>query len=439
MDKITTKVNSKLLTVLYIVGFVISGSFTALCLTTMGHSNWAKTLLIGMTIIFEFAKGISFFEFLSGKHPVKISKLWFAVWIVLMGFSLFASTAFSMNETSKSKNDSYKNSSAYKNSIDEQKRMKELIKSKEDQIEKAVKEKDADLKAMKEDRELLPKSYIKRRQEATANITKHSEDQQSKIDQYRKELEDLNEKLDNKSDNVSKNYNTEATSGYITILTVTAESLNSSGIYYKNKWSFEELELIFYFLLSFTLEIVICLFYYLKKYNEVNCISENKKNDLNEEKIIGDTEKYKMLQSKKSNKDFKLNGRKFRLISCPPKEKTEQSKKSSKAEEVENGILIKNKKEQIGFKMLKDNSNTDFDNSENLREYLSFVYNNKNGNLSPGQKKINDITGLSYKQIKSIKALLEEKGILKTDVKSTYLLVDTLGEAMKRLDLGEGL
>jgi hypothetical protein len=420
MDRITSSVNSKLLTILYIIGFIISGSFSALCLITMGHSNLSKVLLIGMTITFEFAKGISFFEFLSGKHKKSVSRLWFFVWLILTGFSLFASTAFSMNETSKSKNETYVNSSAYESNIDEKERIEKLIENKEEQIEKAVAEKESTIKQMKKERDAFPESYINTRKEATEAITKYSKEQQVKIDEYSDELEELNKELNEKSNVVTKDYELESTTGYITILNASADFLNKSKIYINNEWTFEELELLFYFLLSFTLEIVICLFYYLKKYNEASLLNEsNEKDAIN----IEESDNKEMQQSKIPGKVYKLKNKKIQFL--PWQDEVSKKQSNENREDTKNEI----KEEDLDDDKIFD------EDPDDVKEYLNYVYSNKKGNLSPGQKKINDITGLSFRQIKNIRDLLEEKGIVKTDKKSTNLLVENLSEAMEKLDL----
>jgi hypothetical protein len=383
----------------------------------MGNSIISKILMIGMTIIFEFSKGISFFEFLSGKHKKSVSRLWLLIWLILTGFSLFASTAFSINETNKSQNESYITSNAHQNSIDEKERLINLISKKEEQIDKAVDEKESTIKQMEKERDAFPETYINTRQEATEKITEYSNEQQDKIDKYNNELEELNEKLDKKSNTISDDYEAESTTGYISILNKTADLLNESKLYINSKWSFEKLELLFYFLLSFTLEIVICLFYYLKKHNEAN--SETDSNKLN------NNENIKLNQSNKNSKVYRLKNAKLRLIPCLDDSKSDQSNENSAVK-------------KIDIKKDSTNNESNFtEEPENVKQYLNYVYKNKRGNISPGQKKINDITGLSFRQIKNIRDLLEEKGILTTDNKITSLLIDNMDEAMKKLDLEE--
>jgi hypothetical protein len=170
-------------------------------------------------------------------------------------------------------------------------------------------------------------------------------------------------------------------------------------------------------LLSFTLEVVICLFYYLKKYNEASLLNESDEKD--SIRLEDENKNKKIEQSKIPGKVYRLKNKKVKFLPCQDNNLKKQSNDNSDDTKIE--------------------TENDFDEDpEDVKEYLNYVYTNKKGNLSPGQKKINDITGLSFRQIKNIRDLLEEKGIVKTDKKSTNLLVENLSEAMEKLDL-EGL
>ncbi|MEN8907940.1 MAG: hypothetical protein ABF289_18465, partial [Clostridiales bacterium] len=88
----------------------------------------------------------------------------------------------------------------------------------------------------------------------------------------------------------------------------------------------------------------------------------------------------------------------------------------------------------LGNLAIKSNVNDDFSKDE-LIEYLTYIYNNKNENISPGQSKISKNTDLSYRKIKAIRYYLEDKGVLKIDDKITYLIIDTFEKTLKMLEL----
>lgn len=62
--------------------------------------------------------------------------------------------------------------------------------------------------------------------------------------------------------------------------------------------------------------------------------------------------------------------------------------------------------------------------------YLTYMYNNKKGDQSPGTDKLKGDTYLSYKQIKGIRYHLEQKGIVKIGEKKTSILIPDLNQAI---------
>jgi hypothetical protein len=288
----------------------------------------------------------------------------------------------------------------------------------------------------------MPQTYTTKRQEALNNINNYASGEQLKIDQYSKELEALNSQLNQLADKTSAiDYKVNETTGYIAILTAIANFLNKSRLYFSNKWSYEELELMFYFLLSLTLEIVICLLYYLKKYNELNGVTEKFNPATEKIQVISKNNKAEIEQPKQLQKSLNLAKNKIPLLHCDANNTIEQPKLKSKF------TLIKNVN-PIGFKLDKkeplklgdlavyDNQNDDFTDEE-LKEYLNYIYANKKDDVSPGQAKICENTSLSYKQVKAIRYFLESQHIIKIDARITILLIDELNVVLKMLGLEE--
>jgi len=163
----------------------------------------------------------------------------------------------------------------------------------------------------------------------------------------------------------------------------------------------------------------------IPNYENIQIIQEN---NIDETHQLN--ENTKVLESPKST---------FRLINCDAINKTQQPNIISNVEKVRatNSIDIKteNKSPYTSDNLnIADNVKDDFTNDE-LLEYLTYIYDNKNENISPGQSKISENTDLSYKKIKAIRYYLENKNIIKIDDKLTYLTMDTLDEVMKSLEL----
>jgi len=170
-----------------------------------------------------------------------------------------------------------------------------------------------------------------------------------------------------------------------------------------------------------------------KKYNKYevlhNTITEKSIDNSENIQVIQENNFDEIEHRNKDTKGLELPQKKFRLIHCDANFESKRLNENTDLESVEKSL-----QDTFETFTLADDVTNDFSN-EDLIEYLTYVYNNKNDNISPGQAKISKYTDLSYKKIKAIRYFLEDKKFIEINDKITYLIIDTLHEVLKVLGL----
>ncbi len=69
---------------------------------------------------------------------------------------------------------------------------------------------------------------------------------------------------------------------------------------------------------------------------------------------------------------------------------------------------------------------------EDIRKYLNCMYKNSKKEVSIGQSKIRNMTGLDDQKIRNIRSYLNEKKIIQVDGRNTYILIGSYDKAIER-------
>ena len=107
------------------------------------------------------------------------------------------------------------------------------------------------------------------------------------------------------------------------------------------------------------------------------------------------------------------------------------SKSSIKSMEENNNVVIKHDTKNQESTNLLGNNDVEV---EDIKKYIKCMYENSKDDVSIGQSKIRNITGLDDQKIRNIRSYLNEKKIIQVDGRNTYILVD-YKEALERCQL----
>jgi hypothetical protein len=440
-----TRANGTLLTGLYIVGFIISGCFTAMCLTSFGQDKVSKLLFLGMTVLFEFGKGYMFFEFASNRHKGKMKNFFFMMWIGLLFFSLFASMGLAINESNKAGNDKIKNSTEYKMQNEQYDLHKGNIKNAQQElkslqnIDEIIKN-DETLKGLKQSKQdALNRNYITNETMGANHFQELISQREIKLrNDYaarKKELELLisnNQKgIEDNTNSVSKitTNGIKDTSGYKAVLGIISDFMNKTGIYLNSKWNTDQLEFLFYFLMSLMLELVICTMYFLKKYYEMIDSGEVKleqptkrellQNDKNKENLAVSLDKSNLL---KKNDIIANLEQKSENISKESNNKVGKIGFHYDVNDKGNDVIVR-KENRIGF----DYQSRDMKGIQEWQiNYLKELYNKENYSKrfgAPGYTKLSTLINHDRNECSKFRATLATLGIVKTGENNTNELI----------------
>jgi len=173
--------HKKLCLYLFVAGFIISGTFTFMLLTSNATDPIHKILFAGMTIVFEFSKAIMLVRFLKTKKS-----LYGSLWLFTTIVSVIASQGFTINTTN-----------ILDNKIRQEQRV--IMQNREASIKEQLQNKQNALKNSQD----IKKSSITYTAQDKANITA----KRNEYDQRIKELQQqINEKAPDMKYAVGKGY-----------------------------------------------------------------------------------------------------------------------------------------------------------------------------------------------------------------------------------------
>jgi len=360
---------------LYCLGFLVSGIFTLMLLTSNSVNIVNKILAGCMTLIFECGKGIFFIE------AIRKKKIMLAMWISLTLLSIFASQAFMVNETNKIENISKISSSEYAQQQNKSVRINEQIQIKKDLLQKAF----VDKENSKLDIEKYQLQINTKNAELKNAIARNYPDQitriKSEVQQLvslqvsfpEKKIPDLTTDIDNLNADLNAiTYQVEYKSenGYVSLMQVLANLISCKV---------DNVIFVFYLFVTILFEVLICLLYYIASQNV----------------------------SISTTPDIKPNETPI-FLAKPICKKSETS-------------------------FTKTSSIPMFDVGD-IKKYIDCIYTHKKGNSCIGYLTISKITGLAQEPVRKIKGYLETLGILRTEGLVTKIVLEK-DEAIKILKI----
>lgn len=486
---------SSLLKYLYMITFTISGIFSVMLLSQLGTDKISTLLFSGIAVVMEFGKGVVFFTALSGRYTTKITRMLFVIWVVLVAISLMASMSAVLNASNEIANSKIKNSTEFQMTEEQYSTAQKNVNSAQTELDELnakdintiIAEDETIIDLKKQKQWALDNDYITH-ETMGANYYQGQIDSREKAlrDEYNNKIEQLENKITTNTEKMEtsskdvKEIDTASikdTKGYRAILATVVDLANKGHFYKYSEWTVDQMELLFYFIVSLMVEILSCMFYFMYKTSNVGVEEFNADNIIanHEEdksrplvKLVGEVKP--QLEAKRK---FTLKNKKLKLkddnSDTEIKEKTKLVDLSKKKESSENGEIAQcqnstnlrtdldktrvlgEKPRKIGFSMEVDNKKETTQNpiknslnssdnlnlkndKNNVMKYLSCLYNKKNwyNGSVPGYQKISKLTGIGETNSRHISGALKTLGITTTEGRKTNVNCN-MNEALKEI------
>ena len=298
---------------LYFLGFIVSGVITGRALTDLSQDSFTDLLMIGITILIESSKGITFFETFNQKQTIIIRFISLIIWACIVSISLFSSMALTIGESNKKDNLTVTNSVQYKTLQENYKTEKDYFELTSDEvinlekinIKETIKN-DEKIKEYTNSMNLAKKANIITNPTQGANhysqlIAQRAQEIRNK---YNTQLQKAKDKRDKQKSVLSKSNETLANTD------VKKEIKSENGITSVSamigtffKKTVEQIQLRFYFFLSLIVEILICLLFFYSEIDNIKDITTRvikkdqiKKVDLTKKVVFNIKQQHKQLK-----------------------------------------------------------------------------------------------------------------------------------------------
>jgi hypothetical protein len=266
--------NLRTLKAVAIISFCISGMFTILLMTsgTVGIMGWVLT--IGMAVVLELAKCGMFFESISNENLKPALRMAIgAIAVVLIGCSIFASSAYVINQSNAKKNSDIKTSDEYQMELESRNYKKDLYDSNKNDIVELRKQQETIRTDGATAVNSMPRNYIDKRNSQRIDTQNKVDDLQKSIDEKMAQQTKITELLADTLDVNAIKVNSE--NGYTSMFAYIANLVNDKGD--KNPLTPQTLELWFFIFLGFIFELVAVFTAYLYQVKSGKAINLIKK------------------------------------------------------------------------------------------------------------------------------------------------------------------
>jgi len=259
---------------LYIIGFAVSGFSTLRLLMDSFTDPETKLIGAGMTIVFEFGKGLMFIASFNA-----YKKTFRTIWLFLAVLSVVASMTLMINESEQLNNKGIMGSREYQVTSEKIDSLKEQINSKTKTIQQTTEQNNSVLasgeksltdkysEGMKKVNDLPKDNLTQRLKETNKLNTQRSTDQknleksvgtgQATINKMNTELDGLNNQYTQAIKDLDSLKKTNKNSqGYNAVVRIIAQ---------KFKWDFQTVNLFFMLIFTSIFEFLICFIYWISK------------------------------------------------------------------------------------------------------------------------------------------------------------------------------
>ena len=371
---------------------------------TVGIFNFVLNAL--MALVLELAKCGFIFEALTNTTLNKIMRtIMISISLILIGASIFASSAYIQNQANRVKNMQLQSSTQFKQFEQSKSLQQEMYDLKKREIE--------ELQALKLNQKAtgekilstMPTNYTDKKNEQRAITTGQITDTQKIIDRKSTELTQIGLTLQAPMDISNLKINSE--NGYTSMFVKISEMINKTKSFKDNPISPETLEMWFYLLLMILFEFVMVITAYLAQIKgKLEQLKSDKTSNIPNEspnEILDTTE----LQPQNVLEVCSDNN--------PQLNKTYLNKNNLKIERVKNPESMVTTDSYKGLEIDK----------KDMKKYVDYMYATlKNENECRGYNSIGQYTGIGVDKARRIKAQLVRLGVIHTVGTKTYTQVD---------------
>ena len=352
--------------VLKYVGFIASGVISYMLMTTLCETTFDYMLAFAMTLVLQASSFYFFDRAIKEKDRFK-KTLSSTLAIMLFLISIIGTVSFQFSIQNNAKNQMIVNSDAYILAQKQQERKEQLVKSKADELETHRQNLEQQLLSLDDsiaEYRRLEKAQGQLYTTRIANLNKEKNqlraDFSAIVQKANQELVDLSNKANEKV-KIAESVELSSTKGYLPLLETFA------------KWLDVDLSLLTLIFQSF----IACIF-------ELTAIA------LHIEDTSQAISKKAKILTKAESEPVKPNP-------------TKEIKPTTKV--------------AVGFKM-----NDDIPSEKDIKTYISSMENPNQKGICRGYKKISEITGLKQEDCRTIKGILERRGVIETVGTKTKIL-----------------